>query len=362
MVDVRYSGEQVNRAGEKLRRLDFFENETEFRAVLDVISYWRSEHDIPLKIAFEALQATALEIDRKAIFAKRLKRTVSIAKKMQRFASMDLRNMQDIGGCRAIITNQKKLNQIMRALKRRKEFRWNDGRFRIKNYIEEPKPDGYRSVHLIGNFPGNFDSARRIEVQLRTFIQHYWATALEIVDLFTAQALKSNQGDAKWSSFFRGVADHFSAMDGIHLFETMNGGAKLAAYRRLLRDNASLRETLDQISDCCRRLKVMAKLEAFAGSLQVVDDELSKTNRSGFVLLKINIEEKTLESEVFPLHDSQRAEAEYIALEKETAKLEGVVVALVSTTAVGGIKEAYPNYFADSSHFVQHLQLILKAY
>lgn len=200
---MKYSGEQVNRAGEKLLLKDLYENEAEFSSVLDVLSYWRSEHDIPLKCAFETVQKAALGKDRKAIFAKRLKRIASITKKLRRFDSMALRNMQDIGGCRAIVTNQKKLLQILRDLKRLPQFKWPDGKYRIKDYITDPKDDGYRSVHIIGIFPGNFSAPRRIEVQLRTYIQHYWATALEIVDLFTDQALKSNQGDSEWRVFFK---------------------------------------------------------------------------------------------------------------------------------------------------------------
>ncbi|MBU6438396.1 MAG: hypothetical protein KGQ77_12790, partial [Betaproteobacteria bacterium] len=47
---------------------------------------------------------------------------------------------------------------------------------------------------------------QKIEVQLRTRLQHAWATAVEIVDAFTGQALKSglklNSGDPKWRRFF----------------------------------------------------------------------------------------------------------------------------------------------------------------
>ena len=65
------------------------------------------------------------------------------------------------------------------------------------DYIDNPKVDGYRGYHLIGAFPDKDGDRRLIEIQVRTSIQHDWATALEIVDLFTGQALKSNQGK-KW--------------------------------------------------------------------------------------------------------------------------------------------------------------------
>lgn len=358
---VKYSGEQVTKAGEKLRRSDIFENESESSAVLEVISYWRSEHDVPLMRAFETLQRVALTKDRRAIFAKRSKRIISIARKLRRFDTMDLKNMQDIGGCRAIITNQKKLVQVLRELKQVPAFRWPDGKYRIKDYIENPKPDGYRSVHIIGRFAGEARIDRKIEVQLRTYIQHYWATALEIVDLFTDQALKSNQGDEEWRVFFEKVGEHFAAMDSIHLFETMGQPARLAAYRQRLRADPCLADSASIVARCAKKLRVREKLEAFAGSLVFVDGELNKSGTSGFVLLQIDIEKKKLVADVFPPGGSKEAEAAYIAVESRTATKEGVVAALVSTTAVGGIKEAYPNYFADSSKFDRLLQLIIEA-
>ncbi|HEY0863666.1 MAG TPA: RelA/SpoT domain-containing protein [Lacunisphaera sp.] len=357
---MKYSGEEVNRAGEKLLNEDFFEHQNEFAAVLTVVSFWRSEHEIPLTNAYELVQKIALQIDRKAIFARRLKRIVSIARKLRRFRSMDLKNMQDIGGCRAIVTNQKKLTQILRELKRQPEFRWKDVKFKIKDYIECPKEDGYRSVHVIGDFAEKGSPIRRIEVQLRTYIQHYWATALEIVDLFTDQALKSNQGDKEWRTFFRLLSEHFALMDDIHLFENMSLPARRIAYQQRLKKHPKLKSSAEELRKCSKRLRVLEKFEAFAGSLRVVDSKLTQAKvETGFVLLKINLEIKRVESMIFAKTATKEAEAEYIRLEAETAKLEGIVVALVSSTAVGGIKEAYPNYFADSSRFAQHLHITL---
>jgi ppGpp synthetase/RelA/SpoT-type nucleotidyltranferase len=355
---MAYSGEQINRAGDLLRSRDFPRSDEELREVFNVVSFWRSEHDVPLKNAFEVVQKAALSRDTRCIFAKRLKRTASIASKLKRFKEMDLRTMQDIGGCRAIVPNRKKLIQILRELKQLEQFRWSNG-YRIKDYIEKPKSDGYRSVHIVGSFRGDRSVNRKIEIQLRTLIQHYWATALEIVDLFTGQALKSNQGDAQWSAFFRAVSDLFAAMDEIHLFESMQPRQRAISFQKKLRAEANLQEAAKIAASCAKRLKVMEKLEAFAGSVKVLDDQLS--NQSGFALLKIDLEKRTLESQVFSVRDSKVAEAEYSALETLTASKESVVAALVSTTAVGGVKEAYPNYFADSSNFVQHLRIVLSA-
>ena len=80
-------------------------------------------------------------------------------------------------------------------------------RIETYDYIKEPKPDGYRSVHYVYKYRSKAEqnecfNGLRIEVQLRSQLQHAWATAVETVSTFTGQALKSNIGDAEWKRFF----------------------------------------------------------------------------------------------------------------------------------------------------------------
>lgn len=360
-MEKKYSGKQVSKAGKKLLLLETL-SENEGNAAFDVLSYWRFTHEIPLAIAFNKLQTTTLEIDKKAIFAKRLKRYISIVLKLDRFRSMQLKNMQDIGGCRAVLTTEKKLNRTARALKSLPEFQ-NDGLFKIKNYIKKPKDDGYRSYHIIGKFTDFFGDKKSIEIQLRTSLQHYWATALEIVDLFTGQALKSNQGKAEWKEFFLHVSEQFAVMDSIHLFDSIPLEEKFERYSKaLLKDKKSF--VSSQITRArCESLNVLSIFAAFSSSLKIVDNKLDDNNNTGFVLLTIDTLNNTVHPELFTKEESQLAEEKYIAAEKNTVTSEekNIIVALVSTTAVGSIKEAYPNYFADSTKFQLHLNLIITA-
>jgi ppGpp synthetase/RelA/SpoT-type nucleotidyltranferase len=77
---------------------------------------------------------------------------------------MKLKNIQDIGGCRAIISNKKKLNQIVRELKKNPIFKDNKGEIRFKNYITPPKEDGYRGYHLMGSFKDQHNKFKTIEL------------------------------------------------------------------------------------------------------------------------------------------------------------------------------------------------------
>ena len=98
-----------------------------------------------------------------------------------------------------------------------------------------PKDDGYRSYHLIGKFKDDFGEKKVIEVQIRTKLQHDWATALEIVDLFTGQALKSNQGNKDWKEFFASVSKQFAVMEEIHNFSNLYDDKKFGVYLKELR-------------------------------------------------------------------------------------------------------------------------------
>ena len=238
-------------------------------------------------------------------------------------------------------------------------FKNNHGKIRSKDYIKNPKDDGYRSYHLVGVFLDDAGEPKNIELQLRTRIQHYWATTLEIVDLFTDQALKSNQGDETWKAFFIHVSKQFAAMDSIHIFGSYEEQTQYTHYKNKIKSNQELLKSCLTAQDLCKRLDVFKKLNAFAGSLKVIGDQLDEADKStGYVLLKIDVKEHKVYSNIFSIEESGLAEGQYIAAEKEASSKEDIAVALVSTAAVGNIREAYPNYFADASEFILYLDYI----
>jgi hypothetical protein len=353
-----YSGKEIIKAGEKLLDVDLITKDSAaYLAAMDILSYWRFSHEGPLEIAFKLLQEVAQKKDKSTIFAKRLKRYVSIVAKLRRYEKMKLKNMQDIGGCRAIVANEKRLLQLVRELRKKPQFKGRGGKIRSKDYVSNPKQDGYRGYHLIGNF-GDGNDQKSIEIQVRTSLQHDWATALEIVDLFTGQALKSNQGNADWEVFFRYVSEQFAVMESIHLFDTLSKEKKYAIYREVILGNKNNIEACRRTQEYCSKLNVIARLQAFAYSLDIINARLSEVPVSGYALVEVNTEKKQVRSTLYSDDLNSEAEARYIELEKTAAIKPHLVVALVSTTAVGGIKEAYPNYFADSTDFVQHLFFI----
>ena len=358
-MPTKYSGKQVTRAGELLLKDNI--DITEFESSMDVLSYWRFSYETPLTEAFEILKDITLKVDKTAIFAKRLKRYVSIVNKLKRFEDMKLRTIYDIGGCRAIVQNIRKLNKVVRELRKRPEFKNAAGKIKCKDYILNPKDDGYRSYHLIGKFKDDFGEKKVIEVQIRTKLQHDWATALEIVDLFTGQALKSNQGNKDWKEFFASVSKQFAVMEEIHNFSNLYDDKKFGVYLKELNSNNDAIESCIKTQKYSKKLDVVKNFNAFTHSLNIVDGELEKSSVDGYVLVEVDTDKSSVRTSFYKHEDNKEAEKKYIEAEKRAKESTGLVIALVSTTAVGGIKEAYPNYFADSTDFLKHLLFITSA-
>ena len=91
---------------------------------MEILSYWRTSHASALESAFDLLENITNKIDKYALLAKRLKRTPSIVNKLKRFNSkgMQLSTMQDIGGCRIILSNLKNIDRLIKTLKKERLF------------------------------------------------------------------------------------------------------------------------------------------------------------------------------------------------------------------------------------------------
>ena len=317
----QYSGKRIIKAGEQLLDDSLIETDADaFYEAADILSFWRFSHEVALEKAFLLIQDVSLRHDKEAIFAKRLKRMVSIVRKLKRFQKMKLKNMQDIGGCRIILTSEKRLRKVLRDLRKKPEFRLEKG-FRAKDYIQKPKDDGYRGYHLIGKFEDAKGQVKSIEIQLRTQIEHYWATALEIVDLFTGQALKSNLGDKQWKDFFLNVSQQFAVMETIHLYENLEFEEKFQKYTEVLNGKNNELISCGKVQKYSNSLNVVERFNAFAASLQVVDTKLTalEATEYGYVLLEIDIPNSNVSTSFFPNDKPQDAEEAYISSEKEAA-------------------------------------------
>jgi putative GTP pyrophosphokinase len=148
----------------------------------EVIGWWRGEHAKPLsRVAANLRHHVRKESD--PIVAQRLKRAATIGDKLVRERTMKLSRMADIGGVRAIVPDQAAAYRVANRLRRN----WTITKFR--DYVAEPKEDGYHALHLI-----NRNRGRLIEIQLRTPLQDEWANLVEKLSRLAFPGLKFGAG------------------------------------------------------------------------------------------------------------------------------------------------------------------------
>ncbi len=110
----------------------------------------------------------------------RLKSQTSILEKMARMGLPPTRenienNLNDIAGIRVICSYIDDIYLLADALTRQDDIKL----IKRKDYISNPKPNGYRSLHLIVSIPIFFaESVKevRAEVQIRTIAMDFWAS------------------------------------------------------------------------------------------------------------------------------------------------------------------------------------------
>lgn len=199
-VELKYSKKAVRQAGDCL--IDDLPDLDNFLEAYEILVNWRSSHAYPLQSMLGYYRKKAFEVDPNAVVAKRLKRTPSILAKLKREDGMKLDRIEDIGGCRIVVSNKNQVYQIRNAIV--------DGSTknilrRERDYIRQPKPSGYRGIHLVYRYNGSKQqfSTHFVELQIRSKVQHSWATAVEVVGTFTGQSLKASKGHDAWLNFFK---------------------------------------------------------------------------------------------------------------------------------------------------------------
>ena len=124
----------------------------------------------------------SLQHDRNPIesMKSRLKSPSSIMNKMQkRGLSLDFPTMQanimDIAGVRVICSFEEDVFFLAKCLKDQSDIEI----VTEKDYISNPKPNGYRSLHLVIETPVYLSEKKElvhVEVQIRTIAMNFWAT------------------------------------------------------------------------------------------------------------------------------------------------------------------------------------------
>lgn len=110
----------------------------------------------------------------------RVKKPISIVDKLNRrnipitLESM-LEHLDDVAGVRVICSFVDDIYAVAEMLKRQDDITV----LAVKDYIKNPKANGYRSYHMIVEIPVFFSDSKkpmRVEVQIRTIAMDFWAS------------------------------------------------------------------------------------------------------------------------------------------------------------------------------------------
>jgi putative GTP pyrophosphokinase len=352
ILNNKFTKSEVNKAASILCNEKKFSSE-EINHALEVVSYWKAIHNYPLNIFKNRLSRISKKIDKNALSAQRLKRVSSIISKLKRkynnnAPTMKLTQMQDIAGCRVVLSNLSQVKDLYSKYYLKGNLKHT--LVNEKNYIQNPKLDGYRSIHLIYKFVS--DKGKKeyndllVEIQIRSKIQHIWATAVETVDFFTRQAIKSNQGDKDWSYFFKLVSSAFAMIEKSTLIPGVTQNEK---------------ELFLEIKEKEKALDVIKKMTHWSESLKSFDN--FKNNKDmHFYLLELDTVLERLNISAYTKNKEKEAMFAYSNAEKKIYNRKEYDVVLVSADNLKTLKKAYPNYFLDTKEFLKYLKGILDKY
>lgn len=332
-IEFKYTKGAVNRTGNTLLTSGS-EGQVEAKKVLD---NWRSCHVAPLNSFQRSLRLKLNKVDENVRVSQRLKRSPSILSKLERNSGMQLARMQDIGGIRAVVTNMQKVREIKEAYKNgTKAFTIVNGG---KDYINYPKDSGYRSVHMVFKCKNGFS----IELQIRTIVQHAWATAVETMGTFLKYSLKSSEGPEEWLNFFSLASSAFAIME--------------STPRAPEHDKFSAQEVFQILLKKEQELDVINKLSGFRVATRHITDDKKKGH---YYLITLNLDTRMANIQSYSSKDIDKANIEYSRKEKLVDDGENLQVVLVSSKSISSLKKDYPSYFLDAQLFAKQVSLVEK--
>jgi ppGpp synthetase/RelA/SpoT-type nucleotidyltranferase len=344
-----YTIQEVNAAGKILvaSRADndewWDENFEAYLHALDVVNNWRGAHAYPLNTFQIYLRNTARRFEARPLVAQRIKRMVSIENKLSMQTSMKLSQMQDLGGCRAIMANVAGVRSVVNYYREQSAIKHVIAS--TDNYIDNPKKSGYRGVHLVYRYHSDKNKKMynnlKIEMQIRSRYQHAWATAVETVSMFSGQALKSSLGSDEWKRFFSLMGSAIALREGSSLVPNTP---------------TNKTELIAELQDIANSLQVEHRLSEYNKALHSIS---SGTQDAFFYLMTLDPASRTLSVRGYGEKEGEEASAKYAEAEREAKSRPGTDAVLVSVESVGSLAKAYPNYFADTRLFVELLKQAL---
>ena len=341
----------IRKIGEKLREgIELTEEEKlEF-------DNFREAHNIIIKLF--TIELKKVNFSKQHLTASRNKRIETIISKLCRPEKPKLDRIHDIAGTRIIFENIKSLEDYIDILENTELVNFkekiNEDKNRY-NYIKNPKSDGYRSIHKVFYYSSNIPYStlneksfnlenKKIELQLRTRLQHIWATTVEIYDIINKSNIKTgthNKLETKEGLFFKNCSLVFEGIESndvekikININEIFRDKDLVEIYNRL--------KGIKNIKNI-QLPKTLGSDEVF-----ILITDLNKGKTTFFTTEPIEKNDK---------QDTFLINASYRRLEEKNTKGEYILL-LLTLGDIKKLKNVYPNYFLNTNKFIS----ILKKY
>lgn len=337
-VELEYSKTKIDQAGEILKNKA--SDPKDIAKALDILSNWRAYHAMPLDTFATVLRQRIQKISNYAVVAQRLKRTPSILLKLSNHKTMRLSAMQDIGGLRAIVDTTEDVYKLLDLYKRSKS---KHSLFSQDDYIETPKRDGYRSIHLVyklAKTPNLF-----LEIQLRSQLQHIWATGVEVFGTLQNSSFKSGHGSKKWLDFFSLLSSVFAIKENrppLKIHSELSTGDLVVRVQKEIQD-----------------LQAIENLSVYTAVYKTISKTAPKGRKGHYSLIVLNSRENTISLDTYGVSQFESAAQDYLNLERKHFEDKQINVVLVNTGDIKKLELSYPNYFMDTKILVQKLSLIV---
>ena len=305
-----------------------------------VVDDWRKLHMIPLEELVGVVTNVLSQGNVSAAFSShRLKRMTSIIAKLRHNPGMGLGGLQDIGGARFVFEDVPSLLEAQKIITAAKFDRFVVDR-EPYDYVARPKESGYRSIHFAYKYVSDnaeYDGLR-VELQLRTRLQHDWAMAVETAELISKSSLKASLGDENWLAFFKIASAVFARKEGLPVAESFKDYTE--------------KEYCVQYALLDQKYKFLDQLQALVSAVRITEEH---TLKEGYAVILIQFTEKRVQLRHYPSTKLEDATRYYSEVEKSIDD-ENSAVVLVSVSDMKELQEAYPSYFLNASEFVQSLK------
>lgn len=239
---------------------------------------------------------------------------------------MNLARMQDIGGIRIVLANVAEVYRLHTNILNSKRPFEHEPLLPPKDYIKEPKSDGYRSLHQ-GIFkykkvrPTPELDGLQIELQIRTKLQHAWATAVETLGIIEKSSLRLVRVARNLSGFLCLLVLYFHTMKDTIL--------------PILAD-IPIKEIAKELRALEAKLQIFAKLQGLIVTAKHIETSSPKSDE--YHLMELDTSKESPAISLIPFTKSQLEMAESIYKMREIETQDKPYIELVLISA-GNLKE-----------------------